>query len=776
MSARISSRIVALVALVATLALLTSWSIPALAAAPKVRTYTVQPGDSIWSIAAEFYGSGDKYPIIYKFNKFIGPAPYILAPGQVLTLPEGAVMPEAQVEWLKKEVRAKPPRSLDWLSASTKMNLWKQYQVSTGDESAVHIVFEDDSDLRLGDNALLVIYGGTAATARRERRKTQVLLREGTVRGGLAALDGGTPPMVVETPSGVLEVNSTDTQIESGKDGSVVSVFEGEVEVKAEGERVRVPKDHGTVVEKGKKPEAPRPLPAPPGWSLAGEGVAVAVVPAGGRATFEAEWSKVTGARSYRVELAEDERFKKVIVNVEVGADTTRFTLEKIPVGSYFARVSARDASKLQGRPSKALRLDVVGLNASRRLAQDEGGRWEVAGLARLDLGAVADGLEWALDDGPFLPGREPTRVMSAGAHTVKVRRVGETIITPFSFHVLALRGRLEVPSEAPLPAGEGAREVFVEVRDERGRPASPPELSLVAEPGGALTLESVAPGRFKALVPAPPPPGPERIALVASWPDGVLAEGHVDVAQKFPEVPYVYAWRVAGGNLGWDGRTAATRLPSLAPIDRLGVEASIVSGDDAFALLTLLGELGLIDDRLAFDGALTLLRPPLADSAAQGNELGDLTLGARWLALDTRRVTLGPSVRLRLALAERDDERVSGFEPAALLRFRAARELWIDTRQGVLRTFGGRRDETFYLGDYQVIFAASDLLTLRTLLATEVALTRAEPLGLGWAAGLHLHLGRVRLGFDLGIGISGARHFGDVTGAVTLDFGLGTP
>jgi len=772
-SARISSRVAAVVAAVT---LLTAWSTPALAAAPKVRTYTVQPGDSIWSIAAEFYGSGDKYPIIYKYNKFIGPAPYILAPGQVLTLPEGAVMPEAQVEWVRKEVKAKPPRSLDWLSASTKMNLWKHYQVSTGDESAVHIVFEDDSDLRLGDNALLVIYGGTAATAKRERRKTQVLLREGTVRGGLAALDGGAPPMVVETPSGVLEVNSTDAQIESGKDGSVVSVFEGEVEVQAEGERVKVPKDHGTVVNKGKKPEAPRPLPAPPGWSIAGEGVAVAVVPAGGRASFEAEWSKVPGARTYRVELAEDERFKKVMVNVEVGAETTRFTIEKIPVGSYFARVSARDANKLQGRPSKPLRLDVVGLNASRRLAQDDSGRWEVAGLARLDLGAVADGLEWALDDGPFLPGREPTRVMSAGAHTVKVRRVGETITTPFTFHVLAMRGRLELGGDAPLPAGEGEREVFVEVKDERGRPASPPELSLVAAPGGALALEAVGPGRFRALLPAPPPPGPERVALTASWPDGVLAEGHVQVAQKFPDVPYVYAWRVAGGSLGWDARTAATRLPSLTPIDRLGVETAIASGQDAFAMLTLLGELGLVDDRLAFDGALTLLRPPLTDSAAQGNELGDLTVGARWLAVRTRSVILGPSVRLRVALAERDGERVSGFEPAALVRLRAARDLWIDTRQGVLRTFGGRRDETFYLGDYQLIFAASELLSVRTLLATEVALTRSEPFGLGWGLGAHLHLGRVRVGFDLGFGLSGERHFGDVTGALTLDFGLGTP
>ena len=68
----------------------------------KSRTYIVQPGDSIWSIAEEFYGSGDKYHLIYKHNAFIGLPPFILKPGQVLTLPEGELVPEAQVAWMQK--------------------------------------------------------------------------------------------------------------------------------------------------------------------------------------------------------------------------------------------------------------------------------------------------------------------------------------------------------------------------------------------------------------------------------------------------------------------------------------------------------------------------------------------------------------------------------------------------------------------------------------------------------------------------------------------------
>ena len=91
------------------------------AAEPEVRTYTVQPGDSVWSIAEEFYGSGQKYTLIYKYNRFIGRPPFLLRPGQVLRLPVGDKLPEAQVQWTQRDVRAKPPRALDWLDRSREL-------------------------------------------------------------------------------------------------------------------------------------------------------------------------------------------------------------------------------------------------------------------------------------------------------------------------------------------------------------------------------------------------------------------------------------------------------------------------------------------------------------------------------------------------------------------------------------------------------------------------------------------------------------------------------
>ncbi|NTU84585.1 MAG: LysM peptidoglycan-binding domain-containing protein [Chloroflexales bacterium] len=54
--------------------------------------YTVQPGDTLWSIAQRFYGSGASWQIIYNANaNLIADANWIY-PGQVLTVPSGPAL------------------------------------------------------------------------------------------------------------------------------------------------------------------------------------------------------------------------------------------------------------------------------------------------------------------------------------------------------------------------------------------------------------------------------------------------------------------------------------------------------------------------------------------------------------------------------------------------------------------------------------------------------------------------------------------------------------
>src|SRR5215472_8971400 len=51
--------------------------------------YTVQPGDSLFSIAQQFFGDGNKWPLIYDYcnSQVIGQNPDLIHPGAVLYIP-----------------------------------------------------------------------------------------------------------------------------------------------------------------------------------------------------------------------------------------------------------------------------------------------------------------------------------------------------------------------------------------------------------------------------------------------------------------------------------------------------------------------------------------------------------------------------------------------------------------------------------------------------------------------------------------------------------------
>lgn len=55
--------------------------------APAAKTYTVKKGDSLWAIAARYYGKGSEYTKIVNANTDKISNPNRIYPGQVLTLP-----------------------------------------------------------------------------------------------------------------------------------------------------------------------------------------------------------------------------------------------------------------------------------------------------------------------------------------------------------------------------------------------------------------------------------------------------------------------------------------------------------------------------------------------------------------------------------------------------------------------------------------------------------------------------------------------------------------
>jgi nucleoid-associated protein YgaU len=58
-------------------------------------TYVTQPGDTLWSIAEQFYGDGSLWPAIYQANRdLIGDDPSYIQAGWTLTIPDVSIPPQ----------------------------------------------------------------------------------------------------------------------------------------------------------------------------------------------------------------------------------------------------------------------------------------------------------------------------------------------------------------------------------------------------------------------------------------------------------------------------------------------------------------------------------------------------------------------------------------------------------------------------------------------------------------------------------------------------------
>lgn len=751
--------------LIGALAIVPLGARPARAAEPEVRTYVVQPGDSVWSIAAEFYGSGDKYPIIYQYNDFAAKPPFILKPGQVLRLPILGQGPEAQLEWLLRDVKAKPPRSLDWLVARQNMNLWRLYRVATGDESAARIVFEDTSDLKLRENALLVIYGASASAARRERRdKVEIMLEEGTIQGSLAKLDEGQKPMIVKTPSGEVALLAKLAQVQAEVTASIVSVFDGAATVKAQGAAVDVKTGEGTVVKKGKKPEAPRPLPPAPQWLEAAPAVVVSL---GGRAVqFEAAWQPVARAATYRVELATDATFQKMLYDAEIGAGVTRLRLAALAPGKYAVRVSTRDADKLESTPGPARLVDVVAVQPQRAFAETAAGVVEAVGFLQMEIEpAMQADTFHRVDEQPEVAGGTPIRLATAGLHTVTLRRGEATAV--MAVEVIGVSGTIESGGEAH--DWRAVVPLTLTVRDARGRPALLPGLTLETSSGEVLPLIENADG-YRAVVPARA--RYERVAVRATWLGGELASEEIGyAAPRVGRAPSDADRELDATVPSRTHRLAPGPWAGTRPESRLALDvAGAGGGDDDVLAIALAGEVAL--GGLGLGAHFVAQDVRLSEGDDGQSKVHDLSLVLRY-GFGDEDARFTPYLRAALPVGPGHEDRVFGVEPGVAFRL-SGEALFLEARAALLAL----------AHDVGTPLVGDALLALGWKLGANVALDlSAETLfgddahG-GWrhivGLGTTLGVGDVHLGATLGVGL-GERDatLGAIIGRFVLDVRL---
>jgi hypothetical protein len=439
------------------------------ATAQETFEYVVQSGDTCTSIAARFFGSGERYDRVHALNPGLGPLPHRLAPGMRLVLPRESTGPEARLTAVERDVRARAPGNGDWNRARIGLDLRRGHQVVTEGSSSAEITFRDRSILEMREHSLVVVYGGSERLASRSRRAT---LERGALRSRLDELAGA---LSVETPRGRAAVGDGEAIVAVGADGtSRLSNLSGaDAALETADGRVVIPAGSGSLVTREGRIVAPRPLPAAPRWAndLAGRFVGLT----GRGAVLSGSWIAVNGALAYRVEVARQPDGRDVVAALEVRAPATAFEVSGIPRGTYYVSVATIDRDALEGRPSPRRAMTVL----EARLIDPDGGDPETRPhdpgdpslppvLPALFAGTwIVSPLSYRCAEGSNEP-RELATLRTIGEHAVRCIDVRDREVPAFLVRVVGI----DVSPEPAAIARDDWQTIALDLRAELPLPA----------------------------------------------------------------------------------------------------------------------------------------------------------------------------------------------------------------------------------------------------------------------------------------------------------------
>ncbi len=422
----------------------------------EVLQWTVEAGETCRQIAETLYGNASRIALLKRYNAIDCDAP--LTQGAVLVVPvQDVELPPARLNASRPVVKVRPAQGT-WQSAVDGMPLHRGHGVNTLKGAQADILFRDRSHMFLGEQTLVIIYG-TAEDTRESSARVQ--LDEGELRAGLVAL-GSDAWQLQTNDGGRVSANSRDVVVRRGVDSTSVSVFDGDARVEAAGRAVVVPKHYGTRYKKAAAPEPPRKLPEAPKW--AGLPPESQLFAAGGH--MRISWQPVASAVAYRVELATDEAFTRLIAREEVPQSVHAFAAQDLPAGAYYARVQAVDDAELLGLPSQILRWSVLQAKvalgtlerdrlllsdyghvdiegpATARIRLDEDKHWQALPLRVSPIGRVLHRLHVVDSDG---------RIQHS--YTVQRRALQPSMVATWSgperVHLVVSGERLEAEAEA---------------------------------------------------------------------------------------------------------------------------------------------------------------------------------------------------------------------------------------------------------------------------------------------------------------------------------------
>lgn len=392
---------------------------PAAAQAPP-ESYVVVQGEDCGDVARKLWADPRAgLEELHALNPQLGALPHVLKGGQVLKVPSHDA--DAKIAFVRNRVDAFTPAQHP---AHADEPLRRGHRVSTLDAAAAEVVFLDRSRLELGEHTLVVILGGSSRQAVKKGTIEDTTLVRGSLRAHLAELSNGDAPdylddeakppnLRVATPKA--KVSAAPGEVQVSVDASTttrLAVYRGKGNLAASGKAVDVPAGFGSKASGAKPPEEPRPLPAAPTWLSP---LPRAVFARGDKADAVGVYAAGMGigpaAARWHVELARDAEFHDVITDTRVPVQITRLEARGLPVGEYWARVSAIDADQFEGPWSAIGRISIARVELTRGAPPPEGHRARVA---------IPPGWTCGLDGDPMTITDGPIELLPARPHTVK--------------------------------------------------------------------------------------------------------------------------------------------------------------------------------------------------------------------------------------------------------------------------------------------------------------------------------------------------------------------
>ena len=346
----------------------------------------IKEGQTLSQIANYYLKDPKQWPEILKYNKLNISDIYAPLPGMKIKVPVVMVKEKfrpAYLVYILNKVKYRKRGSMIWEDPVINMELYNDDAISTQENSRANIKFYSGEMITIDENSFVTI--------RPELKQEEVRLHKGGVRATTAKVITDSAEILPKIDP---KLPKTDfkTKFREEDKTTLVEVYEGAVDVTAQGKTVYVPKGFGTEVKFLSPPSEPKPLPPPPELTLKTQDIKLTkdneivlskkmstisfqfkplqieqkeslpfltekkpqkTVVSGTKekpSTVQEEKTKVVGQiiKKYRIQIAKDKDFKKIVyeeTNELKPNQTINFDLSKLqlPDGKYYYKISYID-------------------------------------------------------------------------------------------------------------------------------------------------------------------------------------------------------------------------------------------------------------------------------------------------------------------------------------------------------------------------------------------------------------------------------------------------